>query len=291
MAFTPLSIGGPGLGWHRIDEYMDGKMTLATAVATSAAAVSPNAGPAGTGLSRNRAISVLMALFNVRLGLWAPNPKYRNVPMLMHHLWAGWYELAPFSGYREDSTFINLTDGGHFENLAMYELFRRRVKLMVVVDAGADPNFEFGDLQNALHLAQEDFGVSVRFTPSIDALIPREQKDELFPPGLKTAPHGVTLGTFYYEGDDTPGYLFLIKTTLIKDMSMRVKGYKGANPTFPDESTGDQFFDDDQFEAYRVLGAQIAEELFDIGKDQISNQTAQSSWLSELLDASRAGRA
>ena len=74
-----------------------------------------------------------------------------------------------------------------------------------------------------------------------------------FPEGLKLADTGYISGWFTYEADDpqTRGLFFYIKTTLIDDMSMRIRGYKGAHPDFPDETTADQFFDEDQFDAYR----------------------------------------
>ena len=48
---------------------------------------------------------------------------------------------------------------------------------------------------------------------------------------------------------------------MIKGLGIRLKGYKGANPDFPDQSTADQFFDEEQFEAYRELGYEIAKRM------------------------------
>ena len=51
------------------------------------------------------------------------------------------------------------------------------------------------------------------------------------------------------------GLLIILKTTIPKDtMSPNVHAYKLAHDSFPDESTADQFFDEQQFEAYRDLG-------------------------------------
>ncbi|NNL76689.1 MAG: hypothetical protein HKO68_10180 [Desulfobacterales bacterium] len=264
FVFSPLYVGSQATGWRPTDQYSDNAFTLATAVATSAAAINPHAGPAGTGLSRNSAVSLLMAMLNLRLGYWAPNPRYANGPRRMHHLWSAWYELMPKSGYREDSTFVQLSDGGHFDNLGLYELFRRRVRFILVLDGGADKDFQFSDLQNALHRAEQDFMVHLNFDDhSLGDLIPQEQKAVKFPDGLKLAETGYISGRFDYGPEDQlpRGWFFYIKTTLTGDMSMRIRGYKGAHPDFPDETTADQFFDEDQFDAYRLLGIEIAEKL------------------------------
>ncbi len=38
--------------------------------------------------------------------------------------------------------------------------------------------------------------------------------------------------------------------------------YKAKHPAFPHETTGDQFFDETQFEVYRALGYLIADRAF-----------------------------
>jgi hypothetical protein len=257
---SPLYVGSQATGWMQTERFYRNKFTLATAVAISAAAVNPHAGPAGEGLSRNRAVSLLMALLNLRLGYWVPNPRFPNAPTRMHHFWSGWYELSPTSGYNESSTFVQLSDGGHFDNLGLYELFRRGVRFILVLDGSGDKDFQFSDLQNALHRAEQDFKVRVKFKPPIGDLIPQKQNDVNFPEGLKLASRGYVSGRFTYGPDDPqpPGWIFFLKTTLTGDMSMRIRGYKGAHPDFPDETTADQFFDEDQFDAYRLLGNEIA---------------------------------
>jgi hypothetical protein len=274
FVFSPLYIGSASTGWLSSARYWGGDMSLATAMAISAAAINPHAGVSGRGLTRNRSVALLMALLNVRLGYWAPNPARPSVSTYMHHFWAGWYELAPNAGYNERSTFVQLSDGGHFDNTGLYELFRRKARFILVLDGGADPDFQFEDLQNALYRAQRDFNVAITFheKPNVpatevshfDDLIPQEQEGadiEKFPGGLKLAERGYAKGRIYYDEQTPSGWIFLIKTTLIKGMSMRVKGYKGAHPDFPDQATVDQFFDEDQFDAYRILGDEIAKTL------------------------------
>jgi len=273
FVFSPLYVGSTATGWLCAGHYWHGEMTLATAMATSAAAINPHTGVSGRGVTTNRAVSLLMALLNVRLGYWAPNPRRPSASTRMHHFWSGWYELSPRAGYKETSSFVQLSDGGHFDNLGLYELFRRRVRFILVLDGGADADFQFEGLQNALYRAEQDFKVRISFQQQdgiaqgevkpFDDLIPQEQDpvSEKFPEGLKLAECGYAKGRIYYDEETPSGWLFLVKTTLIKRMSMRVKGYKGAHPDFPDQSTVDQFFDEDQFDAYRILGDEIATEL------------------------------
>ncbi|MCP4768937.1 MAG: hypothetical protein GY875_22085 [Gammaproteobacteria bacterium] len=263
---SPLYCGSSATGWRRSDQFMNGDLTLASAVAASAAAVNPHTGVAGEGASRSASVSFLMALFNLRLGFWTPNPVLKFGPRRMHHFLAGLYELSPFRGFNEKSRFLDLSDGGHFENLALYELFRRKVKLIVALDGAADKDFTFGDLQNALARAEQDFGLHISFDPTIDHIVPGKDKKSSarFPDGIEFASRGYAIGTFSYASDpDFSGTLYYLKSTLIPEISMRIRGYKGAHPDFPDESTVDQFFDEDQFEAYRLLGYNLTTQLFD----------------------------
>ena len=84
---------------------------------------------------------------------------------------------------RENSPVCLLSDGGHFENLALYELIRRRLRFIVACDGGADPDYAFADLQNAMARVWADFGARIEFDkattlqhfmPSIDAVYPRD---------------------------------------------------------------------------------------------------------------------
>ena len=92
-----------------------------------------------------------------------------------------------------------------------------------------------------------------------NASIPRDQ-GVLYPDGVKFADQGYIKGTIIHP-DKTRSTLILLKTTMIQDLGLLLKGYKGANPVFPDQSTGDQFFDEEQFEAYRELGYEIAKQM------------------------------
>jgi len=261
---SPQYCGSNATGWIPTKRFMNKKFTLSTAMAISGAAANPNTGVGGKGLTRNPLVSLLMALLNLRLGYWISNPKLSfPLPYPANHFHPGLYEIFA-RGYNEKRRFLQLSDGGHFENLGLYELIRRRLNLIIVCDAGADPKFSFSDLQVTLKRIETDFGVTVVFNGKnnqLEQLIPT--KDYGYPGGEKYAEAGHIVGTIIYPNNAPEGTLVFIKTTMTKDASFEVKGYKGAHPDFPDESTADQFFDEEQFEAYRKLGKRIANNMIE----------------------------
>src|SRR5260370_35529787 len=62
---------------------------------------------------------------------------------------------------RESSGTIYLTGGGHIENLGIYELLRRRCRLIIAVDAEADPEMSFRSLVALQRYALIDLGVLI----------------------------------------------------------------------------------------------------------------------------------
>ncbi len=259
---SPLYCGSNATGWRRTAEFCDGGITLPSAVAISGAAANPNSGVAGKGLTTNPLISILMSIFNLRLGYWASNPHDDFQPdqaKLPSYLKPGFWEVLFRNKMNEEASFVQLSDGGHFENLGLYELFRRRARFIVVSDAGADPDYQFGDLANAIEKARVDFGVSVDLgKEDLNALIPATkpgQTDMDYPLADKSY---VVAEIEYSDRENSKGLLVYIKTTLSKNIGADIHGYKRVHPDFPDQSTADQFFDEVQFEAYRELGWQIA---------------------------------
>lgn len=257
---SPLYSGSNATGWRDTQEFCDGKITLPTAVAISGAAANPNAGVAGQGLTTNTIISILMSIFNLRLGYWASNPDPDVQPdqsKVPSYYDPGFWEVLRRSKMNEKAEFVQLSDGGHFENLALYELLRRRAELIVVCDAGADPDYEFGDLANAMEKARVDFNADIAITKTmLEDLIPAsdpEQDDMRYPLANKS----YLIADISYGDELNAGKLLYIKTTLSRSISADIHGYKRRYPDFPDQTTVDQFFDEVQFEAYRELGWQI----------------------------------
>ena len=230
-------------------------------MAISGAAADPHGAPGGEGLTCNWSVSLLMALFNVRLGYWAVNPNpERNRCSFCFPNWfmQGWRELTG-RGMDEKSQFVHLADGGHFENLALYELIRRRVKTIVVCDGAADAGYTFVDFANFVEKVRVDFGANVDM-PSFLKMCPTPAFDEhgnkKNPYAVDTAEQGYIKGEITYD-DGSTGTLVYIKTTMIAGLPKDIYGYKSGHEDFPDETTADQFFDEKQFEAYRELGYQI----------------------------------
>ena len=153
------------------------------------------------------------------------------------------------------SAFVNLSDGGHFENLGLYEMVARRCKTILVVDGGHDPTFEYEDLGNALRKIRIDLGIPIHFPQD---LVRKSQDKDPFATSKPT----VMVGTIEYQqvdGDDkSHGLLIYLKPHLWKTAPADILTYAFSNPEFPHQSTGDQFFSESQFESYRALGFEIA---------------------------------
>ena len=261
--FSPRYCGAHAVGWHETAKNKSfSELSLPTAMAASGAAVNPNAASAGVGPQRNKLFAGLMALLNIRLGIWLPHPeRYGN----RRHAPAPNHFDAGLSGVLDRASpsgkYLEITDGGNFENLGVYELLRRGVQTIVVCDATADPESAFEDLQNLLSRAEADFDVSITFPrPPLEPLMP-SLEDARFPLGVAFAKRPFVVGSIRYPDRLTCGKLYYIKPAIFADLRLHVLGFKGAFPAFPDDSTVDQFFDEGRFEAYRELGFACADKM------------------------------
>ncbi len=154
---SPFYFGSKLTGYVDTDTFKDYKeLTLPAATTISAAAVNP-----GMGTYSNKLLSVLMTTFNVRLGFWISNPLKRNES---ERVWWPWYFFKElFSKIGTANRKLNISDGGHIENLGVYELLRRRCRLILSVDAGADPLYDFADLEILTVRARNELGLSIEF--------------------------------------------------------------------------------------------------------------------------------
>jgi hypothetical protein len=239
---------GEGSGNYRTsDEYglnaQSGRaITLGTAAAISGAAASPNMGY----YTMSAAVSFLMVLFNVRLGWWLGNPGKRGA--LTYNLpaprWSPRLFLDESVGGTDDSKpYVYLSDGGHFDNLGLYEMVLRRCRLIVVSDAACDADFEFSDFGTSIHKIRVDMGIPIVFDSDKH---PAKNRNC----GIGRIKYSCVDGND--EKDD--GILIYIKPTLDGDEPIDLKNYKKENPNFPHESTADQMYSETQFESYRSLG-------------------------------------
>jgi hypothetical protein len=229
-------------------------ITLGTAMAISGAAASPN-----MGYHTSPVTALFMTLFDVRLGWWMANPhKADKWPTPGPALGLGYLfsELVAHSDQKK--SYVYLSDGGHFENLGVYELLKRRCRVIVACDADCDLNYHFEDLLALIEKARADFGVHI----DIDFTQIRPE------PGSNLSKVNFVAGRIYYSPDDLEdcGTLIYLKAGLpLETDSSRKKAilppdvwhYSGQNPTFPHQSTSDQWFDEVQFESYRALGEYI----------------------------------
>ncbi|HEX6423910.1 MAG TPA: patatin-like phospholipase family protein [Acidimicrobiales bacterium] len=218
-------------------------ITLSAAVAMSGAAVAPT-----MGRMTRAPLRFLLALANVRLGVWLPNPANmpagctpdggplpanpRQVRLL--------FEVA--GRHRARSRFVYVTDGGHIENLGLFELLRRRCTTIVCLDAAGGSTTRFATLGEALALAASELNVTIDIDPS-----PMGVQEE----GLSACDH--VTGTIRYP-DGTTGTLVYGKALVTAYSPWDVRAYRSKDALFPVHPTADQLFGGETFDAYQALG-------------------------------------
>jgi hypothetical protein len=254
---TPLHSGSAAVGFRGSRAYGN-EISLGTAMAISGAAASPN-----QGYNSSAPIAFLMALLNVRLGWWLGNPgtagnntfKDEGPRTAARSLLAELVGMA-----REDQPYVYLSDGGHFENLGIYEMVRRRCRLIVVSDAGCDPEYTFEDLGNAVRKIAIDLGVPIRFRGLSD-LKPRRRDGREIGPGHPY--HAI--GEIDYpaaDGDGAKGVILYIKPGYHgSEITAAIRSYAMANKDFPHDDTINQWFGESQIESYRALGFEIMDDI------------------------------
>lgn len=223
-------------------------MTLGTAIAISGAAASPNMGYHSSPL-----VGLIMTLFNVRLGWWLGNPSLpKAAPMESPPFGMIQFVQELFGLTNDERSYVYLSDGGHFENLGLYEMIRRRCHFILVSDAGCDPNCAFEDLGNAVRKIWIDLGVKIKFK---NISIEKRREPDKTSQGVYCA-----LAKIEYPEQDSPiGYLLYLKPCFLGTEPADIRAYAAAHEAFPHESTADQFFSESQMESYRALGAHIVE--------------------------------
>ncbi|MGO7274684.1 patatin-like phospholipase family protein [Rhizobium ruizarguesonis] len=235
------------------------EVDLAAAAAISGAAVSSSMGRIGIGL-----FGPTLALLNLRLGFWLPNP---SRPKAEDRHWEDLFRLylfaEAFGRLRSDSSRIYVTDGGHIDNIGLYQLLKRRCKFIIVIDSEADPAMTFSAFADVQRFARIDDGVlvSLDWRPLRDATLERlSNRTTPRPPPSKTHPC-VAIGCITYEGGEQ-GILLYVKATVTGTEPDYVLDYERRYPDFPHEGTSDQFFSEEQMEAYRALGFHAVNEVF-----------------------------
>ena len=257
-------------------------LRLGTAMTISGAAANPN-----MGYYSSSVVTFLMSLFNIRLGWWLgntgkigdkkdsrgiefytkPSPSVAVLPLINE----------TFGRTDQDKRFLNITDGGHFENLGLYEMILRRCRLIVLSDAAADEQFTFGEISNAIEKCKVDLGVDIKFKDGINIYARHKAKDYA-DKRRRFAIAEIIYPETHSNGRNHKGYLIYLRPTIYGTEATDIQHYANANNTFPHQSTADQLYDEKQFEAYRALGFYTMEKI--IGKQKPAN-------LDELLECIR----
>ncbi len=226
--------------------------TVSAAVAMSGAAVTSSMGRFDLGST-----NTLIAGMNVRLGAWVPNPRYVGIEATpakrsrLNYLlkeMMGWYDLA--------DPHVYITDGGHWDNLGLVELLRRRCETVICVDASGDQPGSFSTFFDALELARVECDAYVDIMVGDDGISAMRTAGDSVRPATSTA-----VGTIYYgdeQGSGGVGRILYIKAQICNDLPTPMIGFSFQDPQFPDYSTADQFLTADQFRQLTMLGWESA---------------------------------
>jgi hypothetical protein len=250
FSVSPLHCGNHELGYRDSAQYGGPNgITLGTAVTISGAAASPN-----MGYHSSPIVGLIMTLLNARLGAWLGNPGKAGNDT--------WTESGPrtaigslvkeaFGLTTNTNCYVYLSDGGHFENLALYNMVLRRCRYIVVLDSGCDAKYGYEDLGNALRKIRIDLKIPIEFAD-----------DDIRP--LREKAKRCAVARIRYSEVDGPcedGILIYVKPILLGNESPDVESYAAAFPEFPHQSTADQWFNESQTESYRMLGLHTVEEI------------------------------
>ena len=291
---SPLWCGSAATGYVKTSKFegadgWDEDLNVGTTLAISGAAAAPQ-----MGVNTSRSLALILALLNIRLDYWIANSKiYGGRGLLWRRRPGPFYLLREITGKMNvRSRYVNLSDGGHIENLGLYELLRRRCKYLVVCDAEQDPDIILASLGKLTAYSRMDDGIWIDWGDTLEHL----KKD----PETGLSRRHWAFGTIHYgvaavdhhhaaeesvsESDshrltvtgetadpEQTGQILYIKSSWCGKEWADMTAYKAKNPDFPQQSTGDQFFDEEQFEAYRALGYLIASQLFEGDAKHVSS--------------------
>jgi hypothetical protein len=296
-------VGGPQVGWvdtEQLQKLVAGSpierdLTVQAAVAISGAAFASAMG------SQTRFFEVFLALSNARLGAWLPNPgfiarkrdhvKDWTVPGLPSVRRLSYFAREILGMHPNTSRLLQCTDGGHYDNLGLVELLRHRCRLAICIDATGDTPPFATTLAQAITLAHEELGVTIKLRDNPLDLVPGsaaplEPTDPLAALNRRLSKTDVMIGditypgTVHYEQDDRRefasltserGVLIVAKAALTPDLPYQQLSYAADDPAFPRDGTADQWFNCEQFDAYQALGRVLGERasaLVPVLKDQ-----------------------
>jgi hypothetical protein len=277
------AIGGPDIGYlptrelgQNLSGPLSADLTVQAAVAISGAAFASAMG------RHAAAFQTLLALSNVRLGTWLPNPAYLSQLSSQHPDWRlptlprirrlTYLAREVFGRYSHEQRLLLVTDGGHYDNLGLVEILRHKCRTVFCIDASGDtPPFP-QTLYEAITLAYEELGIRIELSDEEYKLHPgtavMADDDPLSSMKSRLSEIVAVKGTITYpfnfklEGEEEPsdrGTLIFAKALLARDMPGELLAYAQATPIFPRDETGDQWFTQDQFDNYLGLGRHVGQ--------------------------------
>lgn len=262
--FSKRYVGSISTGYCKTTEIekQNPEFNLATAMAISAAAAAPNLGK-----DTVKPLVFILGMLNIRYDYWLQNPAWiKQTKNISPRPGPAYFLRELSSNLNAETPYVNLSDGGHIENLGIYELIRRECRLIIAGDSEEDLGLTFSGLADLIRLVQIDFGV----------IIVMDGLDE-----IRDGKQHYAIGNIYYRNEKL-GKLIYLKTSLTGDFSLHdslgeteyssshlrhddfrfdnnpyLAHYKTQDPTFPHQSSANQFYDETQFECYRALGFQM----------------------------------
>jgi hypothetical protein len=316
-SFTMSStwIGGPNIGWVRTSWLEDMSPTRLRRDLTVQGAVAISGAAFATAMGRfARWYQILLALTGARLGAWLPNPGFVEtmrrarrddgspgdwtVPGLPNMRRASYLMRELLDIHPIEDRLLQVTDGGHYENLGIVELLRRRCTTIYCVDGGGDAPPTAAGLAQAIALAQSELGVTIELHDPLAAEPGSGTLSDGTPSlaGLQSVlvKSPVITGTIRYpkaaglpEGANT-GILVVGRALLWPQLPYWLLSYAAQSPVFPHDSTGDQWFTNDQFTAYTALGRQVGHQMR-LAKRTAASRTAADSSQGEYLAGDPSG--
>ena len=272
-------IGGPQAGWVATGylEKLVGKTSLRRDLdVTAARAISGAAFAAAMG-SQTRFYELFLALANVRLGTWLPNPWFValksqhlddwTVPGLPSRRRLSYLAREIFGIHPSWARMLLCTDGGHYDNLGLIELLRLRCGLIYCFDASGGGAPLADTLAGTLALAREELGVYITLTNQF-SLVPGGMNPPPFSASsplaslnIRVSNSAVIVGDIKYPEEDAPtGKLIFAQAALTTSLPYQVLEYSQNDPGFPRDSTADQWFNSQQFDAYQQLGRYLGQQ-------------------------------
>jgi hypothetical protein len=276
-------VGGPQVGWVRTDflEELAGERVRRDLTVEAAMAISGAAFASAMG-GRTRFYEVFLALSNARLGAWLPNPyfvalKLQNldnwtIPGLPPRRRLSYFAREVFSLHPSSGRMLLCTDGGHYDNLGLVEVLRRRCQRIYCIDAsGTGPPLD-DTLAAAIRIAREELGIDISLRDSPLDLVPGG-RDLLQPADVfadlnkRLSKSAVTIGRIRYPAvasfPQADGDLVFAQAVLTPRMPYQLLDFPQEDPTFPRDSTADLWFNSSQFDSYQQLGYIIGQSAAD----------------------------